>query len=221
MNESMSEDQKRLARIRANLYGRLQFLYTYPIPKRKVEPLLQLWVKEQGKTTSEGYPSPLAKIVNAINDWDSFVRDLNAEYKRLFFGSESPLVPLSASLYLGEKEVAKLGEIYSGWKMFPLRLVKASIDSIALEFAFLGNLATQDYRTLVENDQARHVELLQIAQEFLREHVKTWVPSFCQRTQSTTQNEFFKWLSATTLDIIETDFRVTGKLLRESAPLQR
>ena len=119
MCDSMIEDVRGMTQTRTNIYGRLQFLYTYPLPGRKLEPLLGRWAGEESlvQPEKEGL-NTLKKLFKGITDWDSFVRELNFEYKRLLLGSS--LAPPFASFYLGvgqasnkkEEELTKLRQMY-------------------------------------------------------------------------------------------------------------
>lgn len=220
----MSEDLQQLMQIRANVYGRLQFLYSYPLSKAKVKPLLEVWSRKGG----EGKEAPsededlnrLRGLVGRVTNWDSFVEELNVEYTRLFIGPGRAPAPPYASFYLeGEQlmgeEVIKVRKKYLGWRMVPLQLGRVPDDHIALEFAFLGHLSTEAHLALVQRDEARFLHVLEGSNEFLREHVLTWVPMFCKNMASSASDEFFKWLSTATLNIVQDDAAVTQDLLQE------
>jgi TorA maturation chaperone TorD len=214
------DDLRQLMQTRANVYGRLQYLYSYPLSKAKLEPLLQVWTRKGGVESDEDL-SLLEHIVSeANNDWDSFVEGLNVEYTRLFIGPGRAPAPPYASFYLeggqlmGE-EVIKVRRMYLGWKMVPLQLGRVPDDHIALEFAFLGHLSTEGYLALVQNDETRFVESLRSSEQFLREHVLTWVPAFCKRIAAATHHQFFRWLADATQHIVESDAVVVRDLLEK------
>ncbi len=218
-----------LMQIRANVYGRLQFLYSYPLSKTKVKPLLEVWSRngEGGKESSEEEDlNHLRSLVKGVTNWDSFIEELNVEYTRLFIGPGRAPAPPYASFYLeGEQlmgeEAIKVRKAYLGWRMVPLQLGRVPDDHVALEFAFLGHLSTEGDLALVQRDEARFLQVLRSSEEFLREHMLTWVPTFCRNMAAATGHEFFKWLSIATEHIVQADAVMTKNLLEEQTAIAR
>ncbi|MCP4399037.1 MAG: molecular chaperone TorD family protein [bacterium] len=201
------EEFAQILQSRTALYHLLQGLYTYPLSRDKVEPLLELVSGD--KRLEEGI-SLLRNVLKVVREWEGFLEQLNIEYTRLFEGPGRPPVPPYASFYLNDgllmgPEALAVRQIYLEWKVAPIQIGHVPDDHIALELGFMGHLSGETVAALNQRDDIQWQTLLKAQMHFLNEHILAWVPHFCNQIASATPNEFFQGLSKLTQTFVEID----------------
>lgn len=194
------------------LYRVLQALYSYPLSREKVEPLLEFSL---GQGYLEDEIASLRQSISAVRDWPEFIENLNVEYTRLFEGPGFVAAPLFASFYLdGERlmgpEAIAVRREYVKWGIASVQMGKIPDDHVALELAFMAYLCDEATAALADGDDGRCEKLLEAKEKFLREHLLNWAPTFCNKVIAATSDPFFAGLAKLTLAGLESDAAPAG-----------
>jgi TorA maturation chaperone TorD len=130
----------------------------------------------------------------------SAVQDLLVEYTRLFIGPFKTLAPPYSSLYFGHDTLMsdktmwvvncykKSGFVFNG-------RIQDVPDHVTIETEFLYCLLHNEIRALDSGDGDGARRLWENQKEFFDGHYRKWVPAFCERVASETNNEYFRVLS--------------------------
>jgi TorA maturation chaperone TorD len=135
------------------------------------------------------------KNINGISD-ESF-KDLLADSTRLFDGGKVFAAPWE-SVYFGDDRLIfqeRTVEVRSWYKRFGLeaeKIYREPDDHIGLELLFLSHLATLGIQALNEQDHARFDELLEAQRAFIKEHLGTWVETWCSLVEQYAKTDFYK-----------------------------
>ena len=131
------------------------------------------------------------------NRLDEYLDDLAIEYARLFIGPKKPFAVPYASFYLSESK-AMMSEIttdvrkqYLTAGMAVKELYKLPDDHIAIELEFLQYLATritESYEADLRDDVSK---LLQIREDYIKEHLSKWAPEFAENIINATNDKFY------------------------------
>jgi TorA maturation chaperone TorD len=189
------------------LYRVLQALYSYPLSREKVEPLLDLTFESE---PIEMAFASLRNVLAKVTDWEAFVDRPNVEYTRLFEGPGFLPAPPYASYFLNDKrlmgpEAVAVRRVYAESGVASQKLGRAPDDHIALELAFMAYLSDEIADAFGQGDDDQCKGLRDVQNKFLKDHLLPWVPVFCLKVTAATQNEFFIELSSLTLACLESD----------------
>lgn len=189
------------------LYRVLQALYSYPLSREKVEPLLDLTFESE---PVEMAFASLRNVLAKVTDWEAFVDRLNVEYTRLFEGPGFLPAPPYASYFVNDKrlmgpEAVAVRRTYLKWGVAAQQLGRVPDDHIALELAFMAYLSDEIADAFGQGDDDQCKNLRDVQKNFLKDHLLPWVPVFCLKVVAATQNEFFIELSSLTLACLESD----------------
>ncbi|MDP6883503.1 MAG: molecular chaperone TorD family protein, partial [Rhodospirillales bacterium] len=187
MKEPAQERQSRRV-----LYRVLQALYSYPLSRDKVGPLVDLRFDSEAMETAF---ASLRKVLARVTDWDAFIVGLNVEYTRLFEGPGFLPAPPYASYYLnGERlmgpETVAARRTYLKEGVAARQRGQTPDDHIALELAFMAHLSDKIAEALDKGDDERCRDLRDVQKHFLRDHLLPWVPVFCLKVAAATPHEF-------------------------------
>ncbi len=130
----------------------------------------------------------------------STAQELLIEYTRLFIGPFKTLVPPYSSLYFGSDtlmsdETVRVVDFYRKAGLKFDQETKEVPDHIAIETEFLYWLIHNEMKALDSGNRDRALSLWENQREFFSKHYKKWVPEFCTRVATETNNEYFKLLS--------------------------
>jgi len=201
-------------RTEAAVYGCLQGLYTYPMRKSKLTTLLELEVTDTRLQEHLGY---LRSVIEDGVGQDDFLEQLDVEFTRLFVGPGQNPAPPYASFYLNEAslmgpETSAVRRVYLDWGVAPVDLDRIPDDHISVELSFMGYLNDQIHTALMENDDRRAQALFDAQTGFLRDHLLTWVPHFCDEVVSAAQQDFFIGLARLTQAQLENNTEMSADL---------
>ena len=141
---------------------------------------------------------------------ETCLEELAVEFCRLFVGPEVLVAPYE-SVHRNESGnsgqlwgdstvevnnlVESLGLCYSADR-FPLP------DHISVEFELMCRLLDAEALAHRKADTASVTTAFEIQDVFFNEHIKVWVPSFCERLQATTSSPFYSAMSVLTSDFV-------------------
>jgi len=113
------------------------------------------------------------------------IEDLSADYAALFLGiGRHPAHPYE-SVYRSEEKIIMQeprNEVLKRYYEEGVRKVKwfkEPDDHVAVELEFIVYLCLKTLEALDKDDRAEVLRLLQTQQDFLREHLESWLPEFC------------------------------------------
>lgn len=130
----------------------------------------------------------------------STAKDLLVEYTRLFIGPFKTLVSPYSSLYFGSEtlmsdETVWVIDFYRKAGLKFDQETKEVPDHIAIETEFMYWLIHNEIKGLDSGDRDRAMSLWEKQQEFFAKHYTKWVPEFCAKVASETNNRYFRLLS--------------------------
>ncbi len=128
------------------------------------------------------------------------VQELLIEYTRLFIGPFKTLVPPYSSLYFGNDtlmndETVWVMNFYRNSGLEFNETIKDVPDHVAVETEFLYCLIHNEIKELDAGNREASFSLWENQQEFFDKHYKKWVPEFCAKVATETNNEYFNVLS--------------------------
>ena len=130
----------------------------------------------------------------------STAQELLIEYTRLLIGPFKTLVSPYSSLYFGSETVMSDETVWvvDFYRKAGLKFdheTKEVPDHIAIETEFVYWLLHNEIKSLDSGDRDKAFSLWENQQEFLAKHYKKWVPEFCAKVATETNNEYFKLLA--------------------------
>ena len=182
---------------RGEFYRLLSSLFLKEASMEVLETLSSLSLPPvRSKKSIEGLIPPKGKELK------SFKEELDVDFARIFLGMNSHGAFPYESVYrsklglLMQDPFDEVREFYGkmGFKKNPG--LKEPEDHIAIELAFMANLAHQTGMALKNDKKQEALTHLEQQREFLRQHLSPWVPSFCKDIQEVAWTEFFKSLAS-------------------------
>ncbi|MHC4118855.1 MAG: TorD/DmsD family molecular chaperone [Planctomycetota bacterium] len=127
-------------------------------------------------------------------------QELLIEYTRLFIGPFKMLVPPYSSLYFGSDtlmsdETVWVVDFYRKAGLKFEQETKEAPDHVAIETEFMYWLTHNEIKALDSGDREQAFSLWENQKEFFARHYSKWVPEFCTKVATETNNEYFKLLS--------------------------
>ena len=152
----------------------------------------------------------------------SFKEELDVDFARIFLGLNCRGAFPYESVYrsklglLMQDPFDEVREFYGkmGFKKNPS--LKEPEDHIAIELAFMANLAHQAGTALRNDKKQEALTHLEQQREFLRQHLSPWVPSFCKDIREVAWTEFFKSLASLLNAWISSDGEALDRLIKLS-----
>jgi TorA maturation chaperone TorD len=128
------------------------------------------------------------------------VQELLVEYTRLFIGPFKTLVPPYSSLYFGNETLMSDQTVWviNCYRKSGLEFnekIKDVPDHVTVETEFIYFLIHNEIQELYAGNRDKSFSLWENQREFYEKHYKKWVPEFCTKVASETNNEYFKLLS--------------------------
>ncbi len=127
-------------------------------------------------------------------------QELLVEYTRLFMGPFKTLAPPYSSLYFGSTELMNDETVWvmSCYKKAGLefnRELNDVPDHVAVETEFMYYLIHHEIKALDAGDREAALAFWENQREFFDRHYKKWVPQFCAKIATATENEYYRTLS--------------------------
>jgi TorA maturation chaperone TorD len=177
-----------LAQSRARVYGTLSAIYS-GLPGEQLVKLFSAWCTSE-QVAGQVLPPLIKRGLNIINSWlekcgsaSSEIAALETEFTRLFrgLGREKSPPPPYESVYLDNGLLYGLttqlvADIYRRFRI----TVKDNEppDYIGMELDFMRSLCEREATARQSQDNVR--EIITAENDFLKEHLLTWVPTFCE-----------------------------------------
>ncbi len=127
-------------------------------------------------------------------------QELLIEYTRLFIGPFKTLVSPYSSLYFGSDtlmsdETVWVVDFYRKAGLKFDQETKEVPDHIAIETEFMYWLIHNEINALDAGNRNKSFSLWENQREFFDKHYKKWVPEFCAKVATETNNEYFRVLA--------------------------
>lgn len=127
-------------------------------------------------------------------------QELLVEHTRLFIGPFKTLVHPYSSLYFGSgtlmsDETVWVVDFYRKAGLKFEQETNEAPDHVAIETEFMYWLIHNEIKALDSQDREQAFSLWEKQKEFFAGHYRKWVPEFCAKVATETNNEYFKLLS--------------------------
>jgi len=159
--------------------------------------------------------------LNYEKDKTGFLQILAAEYASLFLNvGLKPVHPVE-SVFLGkghllyEEPYFDIMRIYQLYGFKKTESFREPEDHIAVELEFMSHLCNLTVRSLEEEKNDYGAGYLENQVEFLRLHLKQWVPDFVEKIKWASSNDFYLALADILLGLVSTDGQVAGEFARK------
>lgn len=81
-------------------------------------------------------------------------------------------------------------------------------DHISVEFELMQRLAHYEAQAWAAGDEHTAMDCLAVEHEFIKQHLITWVPQFCQQVIKETESLFYREMAKLTRDFIEAEKKI-------------
>ena len=203
---STSEQRKKLVTDRARVYSFLSRIYREEVDKKFLCRMKEDFNSVDCKDAelSRAYDN-LRIFLNRIEIDDQLVTGLASDYADLFLGiGKHPAHPYE-SVYRGGngtimgKPRDEVVGFYGKERLRRVEWFKEPEDHVAIEFEFMAYLCLKEKETLEVGPAVREQPWIEIQLDFLRQHLKNWVPTFCNNIlKCPTRYEFYDGIAAFT-----------------------
>jgi len=206
----VKQDIEDLLLYRANVYDLLRRLYLWEVPYEIFKEMIDF--AQENPSAHQEYPENiLLEYLSSDNNLDlkNLFLALKIEYTRLFIGPKHiPASPYSSVYLSGNKLLMqdvtiKVRKIYQAYNLERLRKYSEPDDHIGAELEFLYLLNFK----MIEAARSKNNQDLQVLYkshaDFYFDHIKVWVPQFCNAIIESTDNLFWKTTAEFTMSFIE------------------
>jgi TorA maturation chaperone TorD len=172
------------------------------------------------------YTASLRSAIGTFGTWKVdvgvSVEKLRSEYTRLFLGPDDLDAPPWESMYTGEhrslfqEHTLEVRNIYRTQGFLPTEYPRVADDHIALEFAFMTQLAERAKKACAEGDTPMMVKALEASRQFLEEHMLAWIPEYAIRLSEARGAKDYPVIAALASGFLTVDKMALEKLLSET-----
>ncbi len=123
-----------------------------------------------------------------------FLDSLKSEYNRMFVGPLKMIAPPWESVYVGKEAMLfqectlRVRQFYRSFGMLPEGYPRVADDSLALELAFMAELASRAVKAFADGDDAALKTNVDGAKRFLEAHLLVWVPRLVEKLVDATSD---------------------------------
>lgn len=142
---------------------------------------------------------------NTLAAWEN-------EYMQLFVGPAAPAAPFWESVYLDDRELLFLPSTTDVRRIYESEGLQVTAaagreaeDSLPHMLDFLATLAQRADAAAQASDAAEVERLTQVATDFKRRHMATWLPSFAERAAKAPVGPFYPTLCQAICNAIAAD----------------
>lgn len=198
---------------RAATYGLLSRLYRVELDQEMLDQLrgMRFPAATGNSDVDEGYLR-IARFLS--NTWENSITDLSVDYVRVFIGhgvdAFSAAYPFE-SVYTSEKRLLmqdardEVLAIYRANGLDKKDSWKEGEDHLALELEFEQTLANRTVEALRRGDEEEAAALLTTQQNFLSDHLISWVPMMTTDMKRFAKTDLYQGLAYLTDGFLETD----------------
>lgn len=166
----------------------------------------------------------LAKIIESVEPKDKKMMDdmldelkissdttINRDYIDLFIGPRSLTAPPYGSIYMEEghqimgKSTSDAVRLYNSVGFRKANSFKQPEDHIQVELEFMAVLINKTIDAIMNNDYDDALELLNRQDEFLKNHIGSWIRPFAQAIINSAKTLYYKNIAAIAEEFIKQD----------------
>ncbi len=208
---------------RAATYGLLSRLYRVELDQEMLDQLrgMRFPAATGNSDVDEGYLR-IARFLS--NTWENSITDLSVDYVRVFIGhgvdAFSAAYPFE-SVYTSEKRLLmqdardEVLAIYRANGLDKKDTWKEGEDHLALELEFEQTLANRTVEALRRGDEEEAAALLTTQQNFLSDHLISWVPMMTADMKRFAKTDLYQGLAYLTDGFLDTDRAFLEDILTE------
>ena len=208
---------------RAATYGLLSRLYRVELDQEMLDQLrgMRFPAATGNSDVDEGYLR-IARFLS--NTWENSITDLSVDYVRVFIGhgvdAFSAAYPFE-SVYTSEKRLLmqdardEVLAIYRANGLDKKDTWKEGEDHLALELEFEQTLANRTVEALRRGDEEEAAALLTTQQNFLSDHLISWVPMMTADMKRFAKTDLYQGLAYLTDGFLDTDCAFLEDILTE------
>lgn len=208
---------------RAATYGLLSRLYRVELDQEMLDQLrgMRFPAATGNSDVDEGYLR-IARYLS--NTWENSITDLSVDYVRVFIGhgvdAFSAAYPFE-SVYTSEKRLLmqdardEVLAIYRANGLDKKDTWKEGEDHLALELEFEQTLANRTVEALRRGDEEEAAALLTTQQNFLSDHLISWVPMMTADMKRFAKTDLYQGLAYLTDGFLDTDRAFLEDILTE------
>lgn len=208
---------------RARTYGMLAHLFRVEVDEPTLRDLqsMRFPTATGNATVDEGYHLMYDYLCTA---WEDSLTELAIDYVRTFIGhgvnGYSAAYPFE-SVYTSERRLLMQearAEVLEALRENGLKrgAWNEGEDHVALEFEFMQRMSLRAAEALREDNEDAAAEALHAQQDFLRNHLRNWLPMLVTDMRLFSRTMFYQGLGQVALGFVEEDDEVLAELL-ESA----
>ena len=190
------------AKARANIYGLLAAVFraepTVALVQEIMSPAFSGVLSNLGHSLSDSFREDSARDLAA---------DLALEYTRLFIGP-GPRISPHGSLHVDLGNASE-NMLWSRQTVAVKRFIEATglhydeefsgmPDHISAEFEFMAKLAQREAASWAEGDEEDACWCRETQEKFLKEHIQSWVPRFCDKLVALAEKPFYRQIAEVT-----------------------
>lgn len=160
-----------------------------------------------------------AELASADASGDEALRiDLAADYNRLFLGMGPHPAPPYESVYTSPEGLLMQDardEVLAAYRDQGLDApdnFNLPEDHLALECAFVAELAARTAAACERGDREAVEELIAFQRAFVEEHLAAWIPAFCSDVEERARTSFYRGLATLTFEQVNADRAVLAEL---------
>ncbi|MBI5117238.1 molecular chaperone TorD family protein [Candidatus Poribacteria bacterium] len=200
------DPQFKVARSRSRIYLLLSAFFCHPTEHPHVELALSVLA-----SSFNGLPERFFSRRASRADFDRFtseisrirkeesIESLSAQYHQLL--SRNGLAPPYESCYRdsnsADRNISLIQQVYARSKFSVMTCPDESPDNIVTQLDFLHCLSEVESDCVMEEKPDAAAESRRRQASFLWQHVRTWLPVFCEAVSETPTSDFYRLLSIT------------------------
>ncbi len=181
------------------LYNLLRLLFLKEPTREFIMEIAQITLPEEVEDEVDYGLKLLAISANKnLHRINEYLEDLTFEYTRLFIGPKNPPAVPYASFYLSEtpalmtEETIMVRKRYLEAGMAVKDLYSMPDDYLGIELEFLYYLTQKIIQDFEEGRRQEASRNLELRDDFLREHMRLWVPIFSDKVLENTKEDFYR-----------------------------
>lgn len=207
MKNSKPKHMAEIAKHRSNIYALLAAIY-----HKEVTPALLKQIKEP--QFLEVLSELGAKLEDDVlkGSEDKLIEDLAVEYTRLFLGPGKHISPHESVHH--ERDDGDWGRLWGKSTVEVKKFIEASgleykseysglPDHISVELEFMQKVTEREAQAWEGKDKDGAIYCLKIEKKFMDDHLKKWIPIFCDKIIAETESSFYKGMAKLTKKFIE------------------
>lgn len=159
---------------------------------------------------------------------EKLIEDLAVEYTRLFLGPGKHISPHESVHH--ERDDGDWGRLWGKSTVEVKKFIEASgleykseysglPDHISVELEFMQKVTEREAQAWEGKDKAGALYCLKIEKKFVDEHLKKWIPIFCNKVITETESSFYKEMAKLTKSFIGFEKKEIIKYLSENTEI--